>query len=287
MAMKAGRDPLARDGKDFHGDSVPWCSSQSQCAGHHAARAWALSRRGHSLASDFTHAGALENKIEQGAPGVGDAANELAVIASVSSQQPAAAFAIAHTSNPCGVNGRKGSRFLVAHHSVSWPVAAKCGEKASAPSARTVRSLIGGGGGKARPALVAQVSASAALRPAGGAGVVASLRDAPRARHADSHPHRVPDKYKGHRLRWPLYLIGGGVAACTKLLQLRHLGAAIAAAEVRQMEAQQGRHRTSVLLHSVVAKGSRSTARSIPENGIEPASVRSLPSTPATGQRSE
>ena len=210
MAMKAGRDPLAWDGKDFHGDSVPWCSSQSQCAGHHAARAWALSRRGHSLASDFTHAGALD---------VGDAANELAVIASVSSQQPAAAFAIDHTSNPCVVNGRKGSRFLVAHHSVSWPVAAKCGEKASAPSARTGRSLIGGGGGKARPALVAQVLASAALRPAGGAGVVASLRDAP--------------------------------------------------------------------LHSVVAKGSRSTARSIPENGIEPASVRSLPSTPATGPRTE
>ena len=149
--------------------------------------------------SDFTHAGALEKKIEQGALGVGDADNELAVIASVSSQQPDAAFAIGQTSNLCGLNGRKDYRFPVAHHSVAALVAAKCGEKASAPSARTGRRLIGGGGGKARPALVAQVSASAALRPAGGAGVVASRRDAPRTRHADSHPHCVRDKYKGHR----------------------------------------------------------------------------------------
>ena len=222
MAMNAGRDPLARDGKNLHGDSVPWCNSQSQCAGHHAAKAWRISGRVNSLVSDFTHAGALEKKIEQGALDVGDADNELAVIASVSSQQPDAAFAIGQTSNLCGLNGRKDYRFPVAHHSVAALVAAKCGEKASAPSARTGRSLI-----------------------------------------------------------------GGGVAACTKLHQLRHLRAAIAAAEIRQMEAQQGRQRTRVLLHSVIAKGSRSTARSIPESGIEPASVRSLPSTPATGQRSE
>jgi hypothetical protein len=53
--------------------------------------------------------------------------------------------------------------------------------------------------------------------------------------------------------------------------------AAIAAAEIRQMEARQGRQRTRVLRHSVIAKGSRSTVRSIPKSGIEPTSDRDLP----------